>query len=184
MSELSDVGQAQRSKALTPTGQIAEARGNPPAALRAYREAYDGTAEALRRDPTMQRLYEMLKCLPFGDIVRSRVICRRGIGMARIQARDRQDRPARSGGSQISNGSPLRHRERGDDRLRAQDDMRNQEGARINCPADGVDGRSTRRTVTIGKPSPRLCHGRPVAMALGKIDAASQSSTAMSIPSS
>ena len=58
-SRLSDQGLAQRSKALTLMGQIADARGKGYVALAFYREAYAGTAEALRRKPDdPQRLYE------------------------------------------------------------------------------------------------------------------------------
>lgn len=50
-SSLSDESLAQRSKALTLMGEIANTRGDLDRALKLYREAYSGTAEALRRDP-------------------------------------------------------------------------------------------------------------------------------------
>src|SRR5688572_22618422 len=50
---------AQRSKALTLMGQIAKARGDLDGALRRYREAHSGTAEALRRHPDdPQRMWD------------------------------------------------------------------------------------------------------------------------------
>ena len=56
---LSDASLAQRSKALTLMGEIANTRGNLDTALRLYREALAGTAEALRRDPdNPQRLFD------------------------------------------------------------------------------------------------------------------------------
>lgn len=58
-SELSDDALAQRSRALTLMGEIANTRGNLDVALRHYREALSGTAEALRREPTNpQRLFD------------------------------------------------------------------------------------------------------------------------------
>ena len=50
-SSLSDESLAQRSKALTLMGEIANTRGDLDRGLKLYREAYAGTAEALRRDP-------------------------------------------------------------------------------------------------------------------------------------
>lgn len=50
-SELSDAALAQRSRALTLMGEIAFARGDLDGALRRYREAMGGTAEAARRSP-------------------------------------------------------------------------------------------------------------------------------------
>jgi tetratricopeptide (TPR) repeat protein len=50
-SELSDEALAQRSKALTLMGEIAQTRGDLDGALRRYREAMAGTGEAVRRDP-------------------------------------------------------------------------------------------------------------------------------------
>lgn len=48
---LTDDGLAQRSRALTLIGEIANLRGDLPAALRRYREALAGTGEALSRVP-------------------------------------------------------------------------------------------------------------------------------------
>ena len=56
---LSDEALAQRSRALTLMGEIANKRGDLDGALRLYREAFAGTAEALRRDPDdPQRLFD------------------------------------------------------------------------------------------------------------------------------
>ena len=56
---LSDDALAQRSKALTLMGEIANTRGNLDAALLLYREALTGTAEALRRAPdNPQRIFD------------------------------------------------------------------------------------------------------------------------------
>jgi tetratricopeptide (TPR) repeat protein len=49
---LSDESLAQRSKALTLLGEIANTRGDLDTALRLYREAYASTGESLRRDPS------------------------------------------------------------------------------------------------------------------------------------
>jgi len=58
-SSLSDAGLAQRSKALTLMGEIANTRGNLDTALRLYRQAFAGTAEALKRAPDdPQRLFD------------------------------------------------------------------------------------------------------------------------------
>ena len=58
-SDLSDEALAQRSKALTLMGEIAAARGDMDGALRRYREALAGTAEALRRFPDdPQRMFD------------------------------------------------------------------------------------------------------------------------------
>jgi tetratricopeptide (TPR) repeat protein len=58
-ASLTDESLAQRSKALTLMGQIAEARGDLDGALRRYREALAGTAEALRRHPDeAQRMFD------------------------------------------------------------------------------------------------------------------------------
>lgn len=58
-TDLSDGALAQRSKALTLMGEIAESRGDLDGALRRYREALAGTSEALRRRPDApQRLYD------------------------------------------------------------------------------------------------------------------------------
>lgn len=50
-SELSDEALAQRSKALTLMGEIANTRGDLDRALRLYREAFASTAESVRRHP-------------------------------------------------------------------------------------------------------------------------------------
>jgi tetratricopeptide (TPR) repeat protein len=56
---LSDEALAQRSKALTLMGDVAQRRGDLGAALRLYREGLHGTAEALKRDPdNPQRLFD------------------------------------------------------------------------------------------------------------------------------
>ena len=56
---LSDESLAQRSKALTLLGEIAHTRGDMNTAIRLYREAYESTAESLRRDPNNpERMYE------------------------------------------------------------------------------------------------------------------------------
>ena len=58
-TSLSDEALAQRSKALTLMGEIANTRGNLDTALRLYREALAGTAEALKREPdNTQRLFD------------------------------------------------------------------------------------------------------------------------------
>ncbi len=58
-SELSDEALAQRSRALTLMGEIANRRGDLDRALAHYREALAGTAEALRRDPdNPQRIFD------------------------------------------------------------------------------------------------------------------------------
>ena len=58
-SSLSDDSLAQRSKALTLLGEIANTRGDLDTAIRLYREAYESTAESLRRDPNNpERMYE------------------------------------------------------------------------------------------------------------------------------
>lgn len=56
---LTDDALAQRSKALNLMGEIAASRGDLDGALRRYREALAGTAEALRRAPAdPQRMFE------------------------------------------------------------------------------------------------------------------------------
>ena len=58
-SELSDAALAQRSRALTLMGEIAQTSGDLDGALRRYREAMAGTAEAVRRQPDHgQRIFE------------------------------------------------------------------------------------------------------------------------------
>ncbi|HUG45048.1 MAG TPA: toll/interleukin-1 receptor domain-containing protein [Sphingomicrobium sp.] len=59
MSDLSDSGLIQRSRALGLTAQVAYRRGNLDSAARLYREATAGTAEAVRRAPgDTQRLFD------------------------------------------------------------------------------------------------------------------------------
>lgn len=56
---LSDEALAQRSKALTLMGEIAQRRGDLDGALRQYREALASTEESVRRDPeNPQRVFE------------------------------------------------------------------------------------------------------------------------------
>ena len=58
-ANLSDEALAQRSKALTLMGEMAQARGDLNGALARYREAMEGTAEAVRRTPdNPQRLFD------------------------------------------------------------------------------------------------------------------------------
>jgi len=58
-SQLSDEALAQQWKALTLMGEIATQRGDLDGALRRYRQAYAGTAEALRRHPEdPQRMFD------------------------------------------------------------------------------------------------------------------------------
>ena len=73
-SELSDDALAQRSKALTLMGEIAFTRGDFDGALRRYREAFAGTAEALRRHPgDPQRMFEHAQSVYWvGEVARQR----------------------------------------------------------------------------------------------------------------
>ena len=58
-TDLSDEALAQRSRALTLMGEMAQTRGDLPGALARYREAMQGTAEAVRRNPNdPQRLFD------------------------------------------------------------------------------------------------------------------------------
>ena len=58
-SELTDAALLQRSRALSLSAEVANLRGDLDTALRLYREALAGTAEAIRRDPDdPQRLYD------------------------------------------------------------------------------------------------------------------------------
>ena len=58
-ADLSDEALTQRSKALTLMGEMAQARGDLDGALARYREAMQGTAEAVRRAPDdPQNLFE------------------------------------------------------------------------------------------------------------------------------
>src|SRR4249919_40581 len=71
---LSDEALAQRYKALTLMGQIAASRGDLDGALRRYREALAGTAEALRRSPNNpQRMFDHAQSVFFvGETARLR----------------------------------------------------------------------------------------------------------------
>ncbi|HEY0628304.1 MAG TPA: TIR domain-containing protein [Sphingomicrobium sp.] len=73
-SELSDGALAQRSKALRLMGEIAADRGDLDGALRRYREALAGTAEALRRHPNdPQRMFDHAQSVFFvGETARLR----------------------------------------------------------------------------------------------------------------
>jgi len=51
-SELSDAALSQRSQALSLMAQVASSRGDSQTAVKLYRQAMAGTAEAMRRDPT------------------------------------------------------------------------------------------------------------------------------------
>ena len=58
-TELSDAALLQRARALSLTAQVAFLRGNVDGAERLYREAMEGTAEAVRREPDdAQRLFD------------------------------------------------------------------------------------------------------------------------------
>lgn len=71
---LTDDAIAQRSKALNLMGEIAASRGDLEGALRRYREALAGTAEALRRAPDdPQRMFEHAQSVFYvGEIARLR----------------------------------------------------------------------------------------------------------------
>lgn len=71
---LSDEALAQRYKALTMMGQIAASRGDLDGALRRYREALAGTAEALRRSPkNPERMFDHAQSVFFvGETARLR----------------------------------------------------------------------------------------------------------------
>jgi tetratricopeptide (TPR) repeat protein len=73
-SELSDDALAQRSKALTLMGEVANLRGDLDGALRRYREAMAGTAEMLRRSPDdPERLFEHAQNVFWvGEVARQR----------------------------------------------------------------------------------------------------------------
>jgi len=73
-TSLSDEALAQRSKALTLMGEIAADRGDLDGALRRYREALAGTAEALRRRPNdPQRMFDHAQSVFFvGETARLR----------------------------------------------------------------------------------------------------------------
>jgi tetratricopeptide (TPR) repeat protein len=73
-SELSDDALAQRSKALTMMGEIAQTRGDLDGARARYAEAMAGTGEMVRRAPDdPQRLFEHAQSVYWvGEIARSR----------------------------------------------------------------------------------------------------------------
>lgn len=65
-NELGDDGLAQRAKALTLIGDLAQRRGDLDGALRRYRQASDSTSELLRRHPDEpQRMYDHAQNLFF-----------------------------------------------------------------------------------------------------------------------
>jgi tetratricopeptide (TPR) repeat protein len=72
--ELSDAGLLQRSRALSLTAQVANLRGDMDTAEQLYRQALQGTAEAVRRDPDdPQRLFDHAQNVFWlGDIARDR----------------------------------------------------------------------------------------------------------------
>src|SRR5579884_1310959 len=72
--ELSDAALLQRSRALSITAQVAYLRGHYDEANRLYREAFAGTAEAVRRNPSdPQRLYDHAQNVFYiGDLARQR----------------------------------------------------------------------------------------------------------------
>jgi tetratricopeptide (TPR) repeat protein len=73
-SELTDEALAQQWKAVTLMGEIAFNRGDLDGALRRYREAYAGTAEALRRHPDdPQRMFDHAQSVYWvGEVARQR----------------------------------------------------------------------------------------------------------------
>jgi tetratricopeptide (TPR) repeat protein len=73
-SELSDEALAQQWKALTLMGEIAFNRGDLDGALRRYRQAHAGTAEALRRTPAdPQRMFDHAQSVYWvGEVARQR----------------------------------------------------------------------------------------------------------------
>lgn len=73
-TDLSDAALTQRSKALTLLGEIASSRGDLDGALRRYREAMTGSAEALRRAPDdPQRIFDHAQNVYWvGDIAMQR----------------------------------------------------------------------------------------------------------------
>ena len=83
---LTDEALAQRSKALTLMGEIAASRGDLDGALRRYREALTGTAEALRREPgDPQRMWDHAQSVFY---VGSVALSRGQIDVAAAQARE------------------------------------------------------------------------------------------------
>lgn len=85
-SQLSDEALAQQWKALTLMGEISTQRGDLNEALRRYREAYAGTAEALRRQPNdPERMFDHAQSVYY---VGSIALERGRIDDAALQARD------------------------------------------------------------------------------------------------
>jgi tetratricopeptide (TPR) repeat protein len=85
-SELSDEALAQQWKALTLMGEIATSRGDLDGALRRYRQAHAGTAEALRRHPDdPQRMFDHAQSVYY---VGSIALGRGRINEAAAQARE------------------------------------------------------------------------------------------------
>jgi tetratricopeptide (TPR) repeat protein len=74
ISDLSDAALSQRSQALSLMAEVATQRGNTDGALRLYREAMAGTAEAIRRKPDdPQRLFDHAQSVFYvGEIAYSR----------------------------------------------------------------------------------------------------------------
>ena len=73
-SELSEAGLMQRAQALSLTAQVANLRGDMDTAQKLYRQAMEGTAEAMRRDPDdPQRLFDHAQNVFWiGEIARGR----------------------------------------------------------------------------------------------------------------
>lgn len=73
-AELSDAGLLQRAQALSLTAQVAKLRGDLATAQKLYRQALQGTAEALRRDSdNPQRLFDHAQNVFWiGEIARDR----------------------------------------------------------------------------------------------------------------
>lgn len=85
-SDLSDDALAQQWKALTLMGEIADSRGDLDGALRRYRQALAGTAEALRRHPDdPQRMFDHAQSVFY---VGSIGLSRGQIDVAAAQARE------------------------------------------------------------------------------------------------
>lgn len=84
-TDLSDAALTQRSKALTLLGEIASSRGDLDGALRRYREAMTGSAEALRRVPDdPQRIFDHAQNVFWvGDIALQRGQTENAEGMMR-----------------------------------------------------------------------------------------------------
>lgn len=78
-SELSDEALSKRSRALMLMGQVATTRGDLDQALQLYRGAFDGTAEALRRNPEdAERIFDHAQNVFYiGDVARLRADSRK-----------------------------------------------------------------------------------------------------------